>query len=259
MPNLILKNISAHYKLEVKDKWNLISTQRLAFQNISFSLSQGKKLAIVGETGSGKSSLLKSISGFLPLDSGEILWNEIRIDQLNLSQWKPFRKEIQLILQNPMTAFNPAISIKNSLYNVLNSHYSLTDNEKTDQIKSEMDLIQLPLDLLEKRPDQLSGGQLQRFSVLRAFLLSPKLVLCDEPLSALDSENQNLVLEYVNNKTFKNGCSLIWITHQMTFIDEFCDLITVLKDGKVQDFGTISEIRQNPTSEYSKTLLKTVH
>lgn len=259
MPNLILKNVSAHYQFEVKDNWNLISTQRLAYQNISFLLSEGKKLAIVGETGSGKSSLLKSIGGFLLVDSGEIWWDEKRIDNLNLSQWKPIRKEIQYILQNPMTAFNPAISIHNSLFNVLNSHYSISDTDKMELILSEMKIIHLAEDLLIKRPNQLSGGQLQRFSVVRSFLLNPKLVLCDEPLSALDSENQKLVLEYIKTKSKQSNCSLIWITHQLTFIDEFCDLILIMKKGKVQDFGTIPEIRENPASEYSKTLLKTIH
>jgi len=259
MPDLIVKNISADYQVEIREKWNLISTKRTAFNALSFSVQEGKKLAVIGETGSGKSSLLKTLSGFLPISSGEIWWNEKRIDNLKLKQWKPLRNEIQIILQNPMTAFNPSISIKSSLFNVLDSHLTLSESQKTDLLFSEMKLVQLAENLVNKLPNQLSGGQLQRFSVIRSFLLNPKLVLCDEPMASLDYENQKLLLDYINTKSIQNNCSIIWVTHQLTFIDEFCDHILILKDGKVQDFGSLSDLKQNPNSEYSKTLLQTIH
>lgn len=259
MPDLLVKKISADYHVEIREKWNLISTNRTAFDSVSFSVQEGKKLAVVGETGSGKSSLLKTLCGFLPISSGEIWLNEKRIDNLKVKQWKSLRKEIQIILQNPMTAFNPSISIKSSLFNVLNSHYTLSDSQKSDLLFSEMKLIHLADNLLNKLPNELSGGQLQRFSVIRSFLLNPKLLLCDEPMASLDQENQKLLLDYINTKSFQNKCSIIWVTHQLTFIDEFCDHILILKDGKVQDFGSLSDLKQNLNSEYSKTLLQTIH
>ena len=203
--------------------------------DITFDLEKGMTLGIIGESGSGKSTILGLIQGLLPLEKGKIIINSVDIKTLS-----NFKLSLisQIIFQNVGSCFNPRLSVENILEEPLIIHK--IDN-KRNKISNVLDLVELPINVLSRKPKELSGGQLQRINIARSLLLKPKILLCDEIVSSLDISIQAQVLNTVNMVKDELGMSIIFVSHDISVTKYMSDEILVLKDGMIYDqFNTIN-------------------
>ena len=204
-------------------------------KDITFDLEKGKTLGIIGESGSGKSTILGLIQGLLPLDQGEIIINSVNIKTIS-----NFKLSLisQIIFQNVSSCFNPRLSVEDILEEPLNIHKI---GNKRKKISNVLDLVELPIKVLSRNPKELSGGQLQRINIARSLLLNPKILLCDEIVSSLDISIQAQVLNTVNLVKDELGMSVIFVSHDVNVTKYMSDEILVLKDGIIYDrFDTIN-------------------
>ena len=204
-------------------------------KDITFDLEKGKTLGIIGESGSGKSTILGLIQGLLPLDQGEIIINSVNIKTIS-----NFKLSLisQIIFQNVSSCFNPRLSVEDILEEPLNIHKI---GNKRKNISNVLDLVELPIKVLSRNPKELSGGQLQRINIARSLLLNPKILLCDEIVSSLDISIQAQVLNTVNLVKDELGMSVIFVSHDVNVTKYMSDEILVLKDGIIYDrFDTIN-------------------
>ena len=203
--------------------------------DITFDLEKGMTLGIIGESGSGKSTILGLIQGLLPLEKGKIIINSVDIKTLS-----NFKLSLisQIIFQNVGSCFNPRLSVENILeepFKILKIY------NKRNKISNVLDLVELPINVLSRKPKELSGGQLQRINIARSLLLKPKILLCDEIVSSLDISIQAQVLNTVNMVKDELGMSIIFVSHDISVTKYMSDEILVLKDGMIYDqFNTIN-------------------
>ena len=204
-------------------------------KDITFDLEKGKTLGIIGESGSGKSTILGLIQGLLSFEQGKIIINSVNIKTLSNYE---LSLTSQIIFQNVSTCFNPRLSVEDILEEPLIIHKI---ENKRNKIINILDLVELPINVLSRKPKELSGGQLQRINIARSLLLNPKLLLCDEIVSSLDISIQAQVLNTVNMVKDELGMSVIFVSHDVNVTKYMSDEILVLKDGIIYDrFDTIN-------------------
>ena len=217
-------------KLIIKD-----ITKNKNLVDISFEIKDS--LALVGESGSGKSITLKSLLGLLPSN----LVSDMKI----ISDFEPIRgKTLSLVPQNPFTSLSPLTKIKDQF---------LVEFEKAKEL---MNLVGLEEEFLFRFPPELSGGQLQRVIIAMALALKPKLLLLDEPTTALDPDTKEMVIDLIKNMKKRFGFLILFVTHDIESAKKICKEISVIKKGKIVEFGDMEEILQNPKNEYTKKLIE---
>ncbi len=265
----ILEKSESPKILEVQDLNVRYTTKRTFFgrperyhhavKNVSFELRQGEVLGLVGESGSGKSTLGKSIVKLLPVDEGRIFYYNQEITGLDDSDWKSLRKEIQIIFQDPFSALNPRKSVAETITEPMEVH-RLYNNFKGRLEKTEDLLLRVGLDatFLNRYPHQLSGGQRQRICIARALALSPKLLILDESVSALDVSVQAQVLNLLMDLKDKLGLSYLFISHDFPVVHFMADRIMVMKDGAIVESGPSYKIINEPTADYTKNLIDSI-
>lgn len=235
-------------KLNVSYGYNKI------IKDISFDLYRGETLGIVGESGSGKSTIAKSVLGIVKTENGEVYFKDENIKNMSNSV---FRKKVQLIFQDPYSSLNPEVSVGRSIIEPMIAH-------KIFSSKKEMKIRVLELlnqvGLLEsdynKFPNQFSGGQRQRIVIARALALNPEIIICDEPVSALDVSVQAQILNLLSDLKERYLFTFIFISHDMSVIKYFTDRLIVLKKGEIVEFNETDLLFEKPKKSYTKALLK---
>lgn len=214
---------------------------RVTLADISLTLPAGKTLAVVGESGAGKSTLIAAILGLLKPTSGEITWNGA-----------PTRSAPPaLVMQEPRAAFNPALNLRRSVMEpIVAQNISLAEGRLEWLCAG----LELPLDLLDRRPDQVSIGQAQRVGILRALIASPPLLLFDEPLSALDAVTQKHTAGLIARLQTEEGFAALIVTHDLGYAVAHGDQIAVLNKGRIEEIAAPQDFALNPRSEYCRTL-----
>jgi len=236
-----------------------------ALNGVSFTMNQGDVLGIVGESGSGKSVTAYSIMGLTAypgkLVGGKVWFNGHQIDQMTEKEFRKIRgNEVSIIFQDPMTSLNPVYTIGNQIVEVILLHTNKTKKEAWDRAKELLELVGInePERRLKQYPHELSGGMRQRVMIAIALACEPKLLIADEPTTALDVTIQAQILELMQDLRKKLGMSIIMITHDLGVVASMCEKIAVMYAGHIVEYGTTDEIFYNPQHEYTKGLINSI-
>lgn len=229
----------------------------LAVESVSLTVRQGSNVGIIGESGSGKSTLARAIAGILPCCSGDILFNGRELWGNARSRNRDQLRQLQIVFQHADTALNPAKSIEQILGRPLTFYHGLRGKARDARIDALLDMVHLPRALRHRRPGELSGGQKQRVNVARALAAEPKLILCDEITSALDTVVAAAVIDLLKELQRELGLSYIFISHDLSVIEATCDEIIVMHRGKMVEAITPAA-RQQPTQPYTRLLFSSV-
>lgn len=254
--------------LEIKDERLSFFTpagEVKALNGVSFSMNEGEVLGIVGESGSGKSVTAYSIMGLTAypgkLVGGTIWFNGHEIDKMTEKEMRKIRgNEVSIIFQDPMTSLNPVYTIGNQIVEVIRLHTGKSKKEATERARELIELVGItePEKRLKQYPHELSGGMRQRVMIAIALACEPKLLIADEPTTALDVTIQAQILELMQELRQKLGMSIIMITHDLGVVASMCEKIAVMYAGHIVEYGTTDEIFYNPCHEYTKGLIRSI-
>ena len=254
--------------LEIKDEKLSFFTpagEVKALNGVSFSMNEGEVLDIVGESGSGKSVTAYSIMGLTAypgkLIGGTIYFNGHQIEKMSEKEMRKIRgNEVSIIFQDPMTSLNPVYTIGNQITEVIRLHTGKSKKEAYDRAKELLELVGInePTKRLKQYPHELSGGMRQRVMIAIALACEPKLLIADEPTTALDVTIQAQILELMQELRQKLGMSIIMITHDLGVVASMCERIAVMYAGHIVEYGTADEIFYEPKHEYTKGLINSI-
>lgn len=254
MPNdaaITVLDLKVHFPGPSKDK------PVRALDGVSLSIEKGSFHAIVGESGCGKTTLARAIMGLQPKTSGEIT-----ILGRDLSEWTrrrlEFAKTMQFVFQNPLGALSSRQTVQQSLEEPLLIHSMRSSAERGKRIDQLMEFVGLPASTLKRLPRSLSGGQRQRVAIARALALKPMILICDEPLSALDVSIQAQIVQLFVELQRELGLTIVMISHDLAVVREMCSRVTVMYLGNVMEEGDTTLIFKNPRHPYTQALISSV-
>jgi len=230
-----------------------------ALNNVSFTLNKGEVLGIVGESGCGKSTLARSILQLQSINSGTINWKNKDISGFNKAQLKKLRKKIQLIFQDPLDALNPRMTVAQIIAEPL--HNLMPELTKSTIQKMALDMLVsmgLQAEQQNRYPHEFSGGQCQRIGIARAMILKPELLICDEPVSALDVSIQAQIINLLMALKQQTRMSMIFISHDLSIVRHICDRVLVLYKGEIVEIAEAEKLYTSPQHSYTQKLLNAV-
>uniref|UniRef100_UPI000D3017C0 ATP-binding cassette domain-containing protein n=1 Tax=Neisseria weaveri TaxID=28091 RepID=UPI000D3017C0 len=255
MSETLLSVRDLHVTFDVKADnawfWQKPATLK-AVNGVSFDLQAGETLGVVGESGCGKSTLARAIIGLVKAKSGNIIWQGEDLTALSSAAMRLKRREIQMIFQDPLASLNPRMTVGDIIAEPLKTFYpKLKKAEIEQQVKDMMAKVGLLPNLINRYPHEFSGGQCQRIGIARALILKPKLIICDEPVSALDVSIQAQVVNLLKEVQKEMGLTLIFIAHDLSVVKHISDRVLVMYLGNAIELGTDHEVYGNPAHPYT--------
>lgn len=239
-------------------KFGFGTTLVKALDNVSISLREGSTLAVVGESGSGKSTLARCLLQLQPLDSGEVLFAGQDLAKLDGVALRSIRKNLQMVFQDPFASLNPRMRVGEIVGEGLLIHKMGNASEQQQKVVAMLKRVGLTEADMQKYPHEFSGGQRQRIGIARALVLKPKVVVCDEPVSALDVSIQAQILLLLKELQAEMALSYVFISHDLRVVRHIADDIVVMYQGKVVEQGSVVDIYQQPQHEYTRNLLAAI-
>ena len=230
-----------------------------AVENLSLEIQEGEIIGLVGESGSGKSSLIKAIVGINNINNGKIFYQEEEIEYKKKNIKKFLSKQFQMVFQDPYSSLNPTMTVYNTLKEVINFHNKNLNNIEIDKkVLNLLDLVGLNKDLKNRKPKALSGGQRQRVGIARSLAVNPKILLLDEPVTALDVSIQAQILNLLKQLNQQLKLTMILVAHELSIIDFMCSKVAVMYLGKIIEFGNRDDIFNNPKHPYTIGLINSM-
>ena len=226
-----------------------------AVDNVSFQLRSGETLGIVGESGSGKSTLAKMLTRLTDISFGTLKVEEKDITSLKRRELREMYGTIQMVFQDPVSSFDPRKTLGYGIGESLRNR-GMKKTEVDERVKQALEQCGLSSEFADRYPHEVSGGQCQRAAIARALIAEPKILICDEATSALDVTIQKQIMELLQELKEKRGLSFIFICHNLALVQEFCDRVLVLYDGKNVEEGTTDKVILHPQNEYTKKLIE---
>lgn len=257
-PILEVRDLHINYVMK-RNFFGKITKQFHAINKVSFSLYKGETLGIVGESGCGKTTVGRAITRLIDISSGQIIFEGKSLKDLTKKEKHEIRKDIQIIFQDPYSSLNPRETIGEAIeepMKVFNLYDAKQRKEKTLELLRKTGLGE---EFFSRYPHQLSGGQRQRVGIARALSLSPKVIICDESVSALDVSVQAQVLNLLNDLKRDFGFTYIFISHDLSVVKYMSDRIIVMQKGKIVEQGTAMDIYNNPKEEYTRKLIDSIY
>lgn len=261
---LIIKNLKKYFPLRRGIFSSLLKGEGSHFRavdNLSFSVGEKEILGFVGESGCGKSTMSRTILQLLKPTGGKVIFKGTRVDTMSRRQFKPYRKKMQMIFQDPFGSLNPRRTVSETLRQTIKIHNLAKDRDTEDVLirKTLEEVSLIPVqDYWNKHPKLLSGGQLQRVSIARVLVLQPEFVIADESVSMLDVSVRIGILDLLLKMREKYGISFIYITHDLITARYICDRIAIMYLGNIVEIGPTEEIIYNPRHPYTQALITAV-
>lgn len=250
------KNLVRHFRLPT----GMFEKPRVmvAVNDVSFSIRRGEAFGLVGESGSGKSTIGRMIARLVAPNSGSISFEGEDWLALRGNDLRKRRRDIQMVFQSPYASLDPRWRVRDLIAEPLRSYTDLTGSALTRRAAELLEQVGLDPDWLERYPHQFSGGQRQRIAIARALASKPKLLIADEPVSALDVSSQAQILKLLRKICAEEGLAMLFISHDLSVIDHLCERVGVLKLGTLEEIGDTSQIFRSPKAEYTRSLIDAV-
>jgi oligopeptide/dipeptide ABC transporter ATP-binding protein len=250
-----VENVVKHFPVRSTGFTRRTVGQVHAVDNVSLTIPRGQTLGLVGETGSGKSTLARCIAGLIPLTSGRVTFEGQEISGLSRAAMRPFRREIQMIFQDPYGSLNPRMRIGSIIGEPFTIHGIASGAERKRRVQELMERVGLNPEHYNRFPAEFSGGQRQRIGVARALALRPKLIICDEPVSALDVSIQAQVLNLLADLQDEYGLTYLFIAHDLEVVRHVSHSVAVMYLGRLAEAGPKDPIYTHPRHPYTNALL----
>ena len=230
-----------------------------AVDGVSFDIEPGKTVGLVGESGSGKTTVGRTLLKLIPATSGQALYEGRDILPLGEAEFRPMRKDLQMIFQDPFGSLNPRMTVGTILAEPLEIHFpAMSKEERRERVAELLGLVGLPADAMGRYPHEFSGGQRQRIGIARALAVKPKFIVCDEPVSALDVSVQAQIVNLLQDLQEQLGVAYLFIAHDLAVVEHVSDHVIVMHRGKIVESAPAGEIYENPQHEYTRKLLSAV-
>jgi oligopeptide/dipeptide ABC transporter ATP-binding protein len=250
-----VENMVKHFPVRTSGLVRRTVGQVQAVDDVSLSIPRGQTLGLVGETGSGKSTLARCVAGLIPVTSGRVIFDGRDITNLSRGAMRPVRREIQMIFQDPYSSLNPRRRVGAIIGDPFAIHKTATGSERRRQVQELMERVGLNPEHYNRFPAEFSGGQRQRIGVARALALRPKLIICDEPVSALDVSIQAQVLNLLADLQRDYGLTYLFIAHDLEVVRHVSDSVAVMYLGRIGESGPKEALYSSPRHPYTAALL----
>jgi oligopeptide transport system ATP-binding protein len=257
-PLLEVRDLKVHFPV----RSGLLRRQTDAFKavdGVSFRIGAGQVVGLVGESGSGKTTIGRALVKLIPATSGEALWKGKDILPLSEKEFRPLRRRIQYIFQDPFGSLNPRMTVGAIIGEALEIHFrNLSASERSDRVASLLQRVGLKPEMAGRHPHEFSGGQRQRIGIARALAVEPEFLICDEPVSALDVSVQAQIVNLLADLREELGLAMLFIAHDLAVVEHLSDEVLVLHRGKIVESGPSREVLEHPAHPYTRELLAAV-
>jgi len=254
---LDVRKLTVHYPVR-KGIFGRVTGQVHAADEVSFSIAEGETLGLVGESGCGKSSTAKAILKLVDPTAGEIVWRGQRIESLTAAGMRPIRRELQAVFQDPYSSLNPRMRAADIVAEPIRNFESASKDEIGSRVAALFDRVGLRADQMVKYPYEFSGGQRQRLGIARALAPRPRLIVCDEPVSALDVSVQAQVINLLMNLQDEFGLSYLFVAHDLAVVEHISHRVAVMYLGRIVELAETEAIFARPQHPYTVALLSAV-
>ena len=256
---LRVQDLKVHFPQYGGGLWHREQPPLRAVDGVSFDLSAGEALGIVGESGCGKSTLARAVLGLIRPTGGRVLWLGENLHELDDQARRARRQSLQVVFQDPLASLNPRLTVGESIAEPLRSfHPNMTRVQVEERVRGMLKLVGLLPNQINRYPHEFSGGQCQRIGIARALILNPKLVVCDEPVSALDVSVQAQIVQLLQSLQRKLDLALIFIAHDLSVVRELCDRVMVMYLGRAMELAPRETLYRRPLHPYSQALIHAV-
>ena len=257
-PVLRLQNLKTYFPIR-NGFFGGISNYVKAVNDVTFDVYPGETLGLVGESGCGKTTIGRTILRLEEPTEGSMIYKGQDIAKMNADELRSFRKEVQIIFQDPYSSLNPRMTIGNAIMEPMQVHNILnSDEERKEKVKELLTKVSLDPSHFYRYPHEFSGGQRQRIGIARALAVNPKFIICDESVSALDVSVQAQVLNLLNDLKEEFGLTYIFISHDLSVVKYMSDRMVVMQEGKIEEMGDADQIYNTPKTEYTKRLIDAI-
>ncbi len=229
-----------------------------AVDGVSFAIASGESHGLVGESGCGKTTVARSITRLVPTTAGRVVFEKMDVLSADRVRLRQLRREISIIFQDPYGSLNPRMTIGNIVGEPLKVQKGTAGSELSNRVATLLTKVGLSAEHINRYPHEFSGGQRQRIGVARALSLEPKLVICDEPVSALDVSIQSQILNLLKDLQDEFGLTYLFIAHDLAVVEFFCDVVAVMYMGKIVERAEATELYHNPLHPYTRALMSAI-
>ena len=259
-PLLSVRDLKVHFEMKGESIWPWTPSRWLkAVDGVSFDVSPGETLGIVGESGCGKSTLARAMLNLIPATAGSIVWQGQELYGASPQVWQGVRKSVQMIFQDPLASLDPRMTIGQIIAEPLRTHHpNMSAPEVMQRVRAMMERVGLTEQQINRYPHEFSGGQCQRIGIARALVMEPRLVICDEPVSALDVSIQAQIINLLMELQTQMGLALVFIAHDLAVVRHISQRVMVMYLGRTMELADKQAIYQNPSHPYTQALLSAI-